>query len=74
MDVPLRELDLVAVLDPPPESGVKRGWVGAIVLVHDEHQVEVEFVDAAGVAKVLTPLPAQNLLRLEYNGPSTAAA
>ena len=57
----IQELDCVALSADLPESGLKRGDLGAVVLVHDGGQAfEVEFVDLGGqTLAVLTLEPSQ---------------
>jgi Domain of unknown function (DUF4926) len=44
----IRELDCVVLTTDLPEKGLKRGDVGAVVLVHDSAGYEVEFVTLDG--------------------------
>jgi hypothetical protein len=44
----IRELDSVVLATDLPEHGLKRGDVGAVVLVHGSNGYEVEFVTLDG--------------------------
>jgi hypothetical protein len=59
-------LDTVALLRDVPESGLKRGDVGAVVLEVDAATVIVEFVNPDGSAFATPALPRSDLLRLTY--------
>ena len=53
----IKELDAVALTCDLPESGLKRGDVGTVVLVHgDGEAFEVEFVDYDGRTVALLTL------------------
>ena len=49
-------LDTVALTHDIPESGLRRGDLGAIVDVHESGAVEVEFVAASGRTQALVTL------------------
>ena len=49
-------LDTVALTQDIPESGLRRGDLGAIVEVHESGAVEVEFVAASGRTQALVTL------------------
>ena len=49
-------LDTVALTHDIPESGLRRGDLGAIVEVHESGAVEVEFVAASGRTQALVTL------------------
>lgn len=53
----IHELDCVALTGDLPEYGLKRGDLGAVVLVHDGGRAfEVEFVDLGGQTLALLTL------------------
>jgi hypothetical protein len=53
----IRELDTVVLADDLPEYGLKRGDIGAVVLVHPESRgYEVEFVALDGETVALLTL------------------
>jgi hypothetical protein len=51
-----RELDTVVVTKDLPELGLKRGDVGAVVLVYSPDALEVEFVTATGATQAVVTL------------------
>ena len=51
------ELDTVVLARDLPEAGLRRGDLGAIVLVYDDVALEVEFVTASGRTQALLTLP-----------------
>lgn len=51
-----RELDIVVLDRDLPESGLRRGNLGAIVYVHEPDGLEVEFVTASGRTEALVAL------------------
>jgi len=54
---PIKELDVVALTCDLPGHGLKRGDVGAVVLVHgDGEAFEVEFIDYDGHTVALLTL------------------
>jgi hypothetical protein len=52
------EFDTVVLLRDYPAEGLKKGDVGAVVMVHTEpnEAYEVEFVDEEGITKALIAL------------------
>lgn len=56
-----RELDTVVLLRDVPESGLRRGDLGAVVQVYGSKALEVEFVTAAGRTQALVTLPVTDL-------------
>ena len=57
----LRELDTVVLERDLPTYGLRRGDVGAVVHVHSDTLVEVEFVRASGRTQALVALSADDL-------------
>ncbi len=51
-----RELDTVVLDRDLPESGLRRGDLGAIVSLYDSDGIEVEFVTASGKTEALVSL------------------
>ena len=51
-----RELDTVVLDKDIPESGLRRGDLGAIVSVYEPDGIEVEFVTASGKTEALVDL------------------
>ena len=51
-----RELDTVVLERDVPESGLRKGDIGAVVHVHGESALEVEFVRASGRTQALVQL------------------
>jgi hypothetical protein len=51
-----RELDTVVLDRDMPDLGLRRGDLGAVVYVHDEGAIEVEFVTADGRTEALATL------------------
>ncbi len=48
MTEPIRELDTVVLLRDLPETGLRVGDLGAVVMVYGLEALEVEFVTASG--------------------------
>lgn len=59
-------LDVVALTDDLPESGLQRGQVGAVVEVLAPDVYEVEFVDDEGHTYAELAIKADKLLVLHY--------
>ena len=59
-------LDVVALTEDLPASGLIRGQVGTIVEVHTEDAFEVEFCDDDGVTYALLTLHAPQLMMLHH--------
>jgi hypothetical protein len=51
-----RELDTVVLERDIPESGLRKGDIGAIVHLHGDSTLEVEFVQASGRTQALVQL------------------
>ncbi|MGI8950228.1 MAG: DUF4926 domain-containing protein [Chitinophagaceae bacterium] len=64
--VKLKEYDSVALLENLPENNLKKGQVGVVVMVYDNKNVEVEFLDSFGHTLSVCPLQTNKLLRLQY--------
>jgi hypothetical protein len=47
------ELDTVVLMRDVPEKGLRRGDIGAVVHVHGDSTLEVEFVRVAGETQAL---------------------
>jgi hypothetical protein len=52
----LRELDTVVLERDLPESGLRRGDLGAVVHIYGDAAIEVEFVRASGRTQALVQL------------------
>lgn len=78
----LRELDTVVLERDLPAHGLRKGDVGAVVHVHSEAAVEVEFVRASGQTQALVELATEDLrlvrdddlLAVRHVDPSTCGA
>jgi hypothetical protein len=57
-------LDLVAVLNPPPEAGIEVGDVGTLVELLPPDGLEIEFLKRDGRTRCLATLPAADVLVL----------
>ena len=55
------QLDTVVLTRDLPESGLRSGDLGAIVLVYGDEAVEVEFVTASGRTQALLTLPVSDI-------------
>lgn len=51
-----RELESVVLERDIPEHGLRKGDLGAVVLVHDSGDIEVEFLRASGFTQALVEL------------------
>ena len=71
MNEPVKLLDVVALMDNLPESGLVRGHVGTVVEILDEDVFEVEFCDDEGLTYAMVPLKAEQLIVLHHQ-PVTA--
>ena len=56
-----RELDTVVLERDVPESGLRKGDIGAVVHVHGDSALEVEFVRASGRTQALVQLSATDV-------------
>jgi hypothetical protein len=56
-----RELDTVVLERDVPESGLRKGDIGAVVHVHGDSGLEVEFVRASGRTQALVQLAATDV-------------
>ena len=56
-----RELDTVVLLHYLPETGLRKGDLGAVVQVYGAEAVEVEFVTASGRTQALLTLPVSDV-------------
>lgn len=66
MDEPIKNLDVVALIDNLPDENLRRGHVGTVVEELADDTVEVEFSDAEGRAYALLPVPKSKLMVLHY--------
>lgn len=71
----LKLADTVRALIDVPVDGVRAGWIGAVVHVHEtpETAYEVEFVGADGRTVAVTTLKAQQLELVDAAQSATAA-
>ena len=60
-----RLLDTVTLRSDRPDLGIAAGQLGAVVLVHDDLNYEVEFVDEGGQAIALATVQEANLVSWE---------
>ncbi len=56
-----RELDTVVLERDVPENGLRKGDIGAVVNVHGDSTLEVEFVRASGRTQALVHLVATDV-------------
>ena len=56
-----RERDTVVLERDVPEKGLRRGDIGAVVHVHGDSTLEVEFVRASGQTQALAQLAATDV-------------
>lgn len=56
-----RELDTVVLERDIPESGLRKGDIGAIVHIHGDSRLDVEFVRASGQTLALLQLTATDV-------------
>ena len=59
-----RELDAVVLTRDVPEHALRTGDLGAIVHMHTDTMVEVEFLRAKGATAIVTTLPTNALRSL----------
>ena len=62
----IKILDVVALLKDMPENKLKKGQVGTVVELLDDHVFEIEFSDKTGKALAILPIKDRNLLLLKY--------
>jgi len=65
--------DVVALLEPLPEHGLRRGQLGTIIDVYETGVYEVEFADTRGQTYASLTLRAEQLLPL-HQEPVVASA
>ena len=63
----LKELDVVALLRDKPDLGLRRGWVGTLLLRQAPGVWEVEFSDNDGRTVATAALDESDLLALQMN-------
>jgi hypothetical protein len=51
-----KELDTVVLRDSIPEHHLEAGDIGAVVTIHPNNSIEVEFVAASGMTRALLTL------------------
>lgn len=61
----LRELDAVVLERDLPDAGLRRGDLGAVVYVHEDGALEVEFVRASGRTQALVSLASRDVRALQ---------
>ncbi len=66
MNVPIKLLDVIALLEDLPELGLYRGQVGTIVEVYETGVFEVEFSDTRGQTYALETLKDEQLMVLHH--------
>ena len=70
--VPVKLLDVVALLEDKSDQGLVAGQVGTVVEVHAPGVFEVEFLDAAGRTVAVTELSRAELLVLKHEAAVSA--
>lgn len=65
-EVPLKLLDVVALLEDMPHEKLMKGQVGTIVEELGEGAYEVEFADRQGRTMTSLPLTTENLMLLHF--------
>jgi hypothetical protein len=70
--VPVKLLDVVALLEDKPDQGLVAGQVGTVVEVHAPGVFEVEFLDANGRTVATTELSRAELLVLKHEAAVSA--
>ncbi len=65
--------DVVALLDPLPEHGLRRGQLGTIIDLYERGVFEVEFADTRGQTYASVTLRAEQLLPLHQEPAVTKA-
>jgi hypothetical protein len=61
MTEPIRELDTVVLVRDLPDSGLRAGDLGAVVMAYGREALEVEFVTASGRTQALLTLPVSDV-------------
>lgn len=69
----IRLLDTVELLRDLPESGLRRGNRGAVVLVYGPEAVEVEFMDFSGRTQAVVTLRVNDVRAVEEEDDPAAA-
>jgi hypothetical protein len=62
----IKVLDVVALTEPMPAEGLRRGEVGTVVEQWADGVFEVEFSDDTGVAYAFAAVPAEKLMKLHF--------
>ena len=57
----IQELDTVVLERDLPEHGLRRGDLGAVVHIHSDTEIEVEFVRLSGQTQALVQLAPQDV-------------
>lgn len=70
--VPVKLLDVVALLEDKPDQGLVAGQVGTVVEMHAPDTFEVEFLDANGRTVAVTELSRTELLVLKHEAAVSA--
>lgn len=64
--MPIKELDIVALLKAIPDKRLAKGTIGTVVHVYKENFYEVEFANSKGETYALLTLSEENLLVLKH--------
>ena len=70
--MPVKLLDVVALLEDKPDQGLVAGQVGTVVEVHTPDAFDVEFLDANGKTVAVTELSRAVLLVLKHEAAVSA--
>ena len=70
--VPVKLLDVVALLEDKPDQGLVAGQVGTVVEVHAPNAFDVEFLDANGRTVAVAELSRAELLVLKHEAEVSA--
>ena len=70
--MPVKLLDVVALLEDKPDQGLVAGQVGTVVEVHAPNAFDLEFLDAAGRTVAVTELSHEELLVLKHEAAVSA--
>ncbi|MGI8951096.1 MAG: DUF4926 domain-containing protein [Chitinophagaceae bacterium] len=64
--MPIKELDVVALLKSLPDAHLSKGAIGTVVHVYDENFYEVEFADLKGQTYASLTLLVETSLMLKH--------
>ena len=62
----IKILDVVALTEPMPDNGLRRGEVGTVVDQWKDGIFEVEFSDDTGKAYAFAAVPTEKLMKLYF--------